>query len=1053
MYAQRQTEIILAKLKRLSDMLHKRIFAPVDTVEMAVYTTKERLHRIPERNLFVPCTTGDCWNGEGLYCWFAGTYQVPGRLKGIPLYIFPKVKGYEGFLWVNGHPYGNFTSQIIVDSHGNHYCDLLTKKAEEGERIEIALEYYAHHFVMGTQPFEKEQESFDICYDRVDICTKDEETAAFYYDLLIVLQMAQNLQEGSFRKADLIRSLIKVNELVEYDLDNGLRWKEKIRQADRLLQEVLKDKNAAHAGYAGLIGHSHMDTAWLWPVEETVKKCARTYANQLALMDQYAAYTFIQSSALHTAMMEKYYPDIFEGMKKRIAEGRYEPNGGVWVECDCNIPGGEYMIRQFLWGQRYTKEKFGYEADCFWLPDTFGYSASLPQIMKGCKIDYFLTTKIAWNDTNSFPYDTFYWEGIDRSRVFVHMNRTHICPDPRTLLRCVSGCTKEGIKEKTVTDQRLISYGFGDGGGGPEFEMIELAERLKDVEGLPRTEHVTVSRFMNRLEKESFRPSVYSGELYLELHRGTLTNQHQIKRNNRKAETGIRNLEFFLVADAVEKGYRLRGDETRSLVGQLLLNQFHDILPGTCIPAVHDKSLAQTGDVIRQAAQLQQKLLETAEEGECLTVYNTLSFDREDVWYLPLEKGKRIAGNVLCQETEDLSGQKCLAVGGVKIPAFGSRSFAIAKKAEPMETEEMPFCLQDNVLITPYYRAEFDERGFLASLYDRQARRELRGEGYPLNTFLLAEDVPNAWDNWDIDADIADKWQDCAHLLERRVVSAGSVEFRIRSSYQLTEKIFLKQDMIFYSTQREICFDTEMDWQEEHRFLKTAFDTSIQCNFARHEIQFGYIERPTHQNTDLEKAKFEVCNHKYTDLSEPGFGAALLNDCKYGISTEGGKMRLSLHKGGCRPDYRGDKGKHSCTYAFLPHPAGFSAKTVVQPAYAFNIRPVAARGNRERKPLFEVDAPNVLAEAVKPMENGGGYAIRLYEAEGTAVEARISLGHPAAEIVQTNMLEEKEMTFRQRDRITLQFKPFEIKTICVILQEETGKREKGMGEDGSAKEV
>lgn len=670
MYADKQVELILRKMKRLETMLHPLMFESIGKVEMSAWTTKETLHRIPDIKNFQPCHRGQRWEEEGLYCWFAGNYTVCEAHAGQALYIFPKIKGYEGFLWVNGRPYGNFTSKIIVDSHGNHYCDLLTKKAQAGEHISIVLEYYAHHDVRGTQPFEEWEEVFEIVYDDVDICVKDELISSLYYDLRIANQMAECLPEGSFQKANVIRTLIQLHGMLDYDIWNVNRdtWREAAQKADVLLQSILQDKNAVHSGYAGLIGHSHMDTAWLWHQEETVKKCARTYANQLALMDQYPDYTFIQSSALHTAWMEQYYPDIFEGMKKRIAEGRYEPNGGVWVECDCNIPGGEYMVRQFLWGQRYTMEKFGYRADAFWLPDTFGYSASLPQIMKGCGIRYFLTTKLAWNDTNVFPYDTFYWEGIDRSRVFVHTNRTHIWPDPQMLLRCVSGCTDEGIKDKTVTDKRLLSYGFGDGGGGPEFEMIELAERLRDVEGLPRTEHVTVSSFMNRLEQESFRPSVYSGELYLELHRGTLTNQHQIKKNNRMAEIALRNLEYFTVRRGVEEDKKIDREKIRPLMNLLLVNQFHDILPGTCIPRVHDQSLKETASIIQQAQEQIQELLADKEDQSHVTVYNTLSFDRDDVFYLYPDGEKRLEQKIVQQETEDISGRKCLAVSGCDSP-------------------------------------------------------------------------------------------------------------------------------------------------------------------------------------------------------------------------------------------------------------------------------------------------------------------------------------------------------------------------------------------------
>ena len=1042
MYEEIQVEKILKKLQRLEKMLYARMFLPVDRVEMKAFVTREAMHKIPDEALFKTCEKGRRWFGEGLYCWFLGAYTVPEERAGQALYLFPKIRGYEGLLWVDGKPYGNFTSKEIENSYGYHYCDLLTKGKAAGERVEIALEYYSHHYVRGTQPFEESDEVFEITYNGADICVKDELICDFFYDLRIANQMAEFLPREQFRRADVVRTLIRIHRLVDYDMElaDPAEWRASVREADALLKRILKDQNSPHAGFAGLIGHSHMDTAWLWHLEETVKKCARTYSNQLSLMDQYPDYTFLQSSALHTAWMERYYPDIFRGIKERVGQGRYEPNGGVWVECDCNIPGGEYLVRQFLWGQRYTQSRFGYRSNCFWLPDTFGYSASLPQIMKGCGIDYFLTTKLAWGDTNTFPYDAFYWEGIDGTKVFAHTNRTHLWPDPQHLLQCVNGCRGEGIKDKAVTDRRLLSYGFGDGGGGPEFEMIEIANRLKDVEGLPRTEHVTVGAFMRKMEAESFRPSVYTGELYLELHRGTLTNQHQIKRNNRLAEIAIRNLEYATVIDALRKGKPIRGDEIAPLVGTLLQNQFHDILPGTCIPRVHDESLRQTGQVIEAAEKKIHALLDGEDEGGLFTVYNTLSFDREDTVYLPVDRDCHVGGNYPQQEIQDLDGGRQLAVCGLAIPAFGSRVFELldGKPVCRQEENPEPFIWEDGYLKTPYYRVEFDDRGFLRSLVDLETGRELRGEGYPLNVFLVAEDVPEAWDNWDIDADIEDKWRDCAELAKREVVSCGPVEIRIRSLYRLTKKSRLWQDMIFYSCDRKIVFETKMDWQDDHRFLKAAFDTSIQSRFARSEVQFGYVERATHRNTKWEKAKFEGSNHKYTDLSEPGYGIAVLNDCKYGISVENGRMWLSLHKGGCRPDDRGDKGIHRCAYALLPHKGGFCAESTIRPAYAFNIRPIAAPGADEMSSFVRVSAPNVLVETVKPMEGENGYALRLYEAEGTQTRTSIRLKERGMQVLKTNLLEEEGMILGSEDELTLEFRPFEIKTICVHI----GKGEK-----------
>lgn len=1035
MYTERQLERMFGKLKRLEEMLEPKLFYAVDSISMNAFRTDGSHHSVPEEGCFSPCEDGTVFEGEGIYCWFKGSYVVPESLDGKRLFIYPRIQGYEGMLWVDGKPYGNFAAKYIENSHGNHYCDMLRSQARAGERIEIALEYYANHYIKGTQPFTDEgQKSFQIVYHPVQICLKDEEMADFYFDLKIANQMVRVLPDRDFRRADFVRALLEIHNFISYDFDNEEPevFREQIVRADAVLKEVLKDKNAQSAPYAGLIGHSHMDTAWLWHRGETEKKCARTYGNQMNLMDQYPDYTFIQSSAYHTDIIKRMYPGLFEDIKRRVAEGRYEPNGGVWIECDCNIPSGEYMVRQFVWGQKFTRENFGYTSDAFWLPDTFGYSASLPQIMLGCRVKYFLTTKMSWNDTNNFPYDTFYWKGIDGSKVLVHFNRTHAWPDSATLSENLLERGSNTIKERAVSNMRLISYGFGDGGGGPEFAMIEIADRLKDLEGMPRTSHTTVSRFMQELEKELKDPSVYNGELYLELHRGTLTNQHTIKRNNRKAEFALRDLEYFTVRNAIEKGCEAGAEKIDPLTNELLINQFHDILPGTCIPRAHDEAIKAVSHIIEEAGKQTAELLEEGTRRDAaqktLTVVNTLSFPRNDVIYLPFE-GWYVDGDYRQQVVEGLDGESRLAVAGVTVPAFGS---VVLKLTREYTEGESPFLTEGNLLETPFLRAVFQKKGYLESLVDKRNGRELRGKGYALNTLLMAEDVPLGWDNWDIDADCESKFRDCAELLSRKVVSDGAVEYRVRSHYRLSAKSDLTQDMIFYGDSPEVVFETRINWQDDHRFLKTAFDTAVHADFACHEVQFGYLRRVTNRNTSIEKAKFEVSNHKYTDLSETRYGTALLNDCKYGISVKDSQMRLSLHKGGCLPDYRGDKGVHECTYAFLPHLGSLSAESVIRPAYLLNEKPFIVDGSLPMESLMTMNCDHVIAETVKPLEQKGkGFVLRLYEAEGAADTAKIVFGIPVKGVTETNMLEEPIAEHGPMQLIELHFRPFEIKTLRI----------------------
>ena len=1046
MYTEIQLDRMLGKLKRYEEMLEPKLFTVVDTVEMKAFLTDGSHHSVPEESCFSHCEDGTVFEGEGIYCWFRGGYTVPESLEGKTLFVYPRIKGYEGMLWVDGKPYGNFAAKFIVHSHGNHYCDMLRQNARGGEHIDIALEYYANHYIKGTQPFLVEAQKFyKIVYHPVDICLKDEELAEFYFDLKVANGMVKALEDKSFRRADFVRALLEIHSFISYDIENQDPevFREEIRRADKILKKVLKENNSSSAPYAGLIGHSHMDTAWLWHRGETEKKCARTYANQMNLMDQYPDYTFVQSSAYHGDIIKRMYPALFEDIKKRVAEGRYEPNGGVWIECDCNIPSGEYMVRQFVWGQRFTRENFDYTSDAFWLPDTFGYSASLPQIMQGCRVKYFLTTKMAWNDTNVFPYDTFYWKGIDGSQVLVHFNRTHVWPDPEALTENLLADGENTIKERSVSNMRLISYGFGDGGGGPEFGMIEMAERMKDMEGMPRTSHTTVSRFMQELEQSLVEPSTYNGELYLELHRGTLTNQHDIKRNNRKAEFALRDLEYLTVRDAVRKETDASSEQIDPLTNEMLVNQFHDILPGTCIPRAHDEAKEAVGHIIEESKRLSSGILENWAEtsaAKTVTVVNTLSFQRSDVVYLPFE-GWYVDGDYRQQVVEDRDGNRKLAVMGVKIPAFGS---TVLPMTEAVPQSASVFAVsgeKGEILETPMVKAVFNEKGYIESFVDKRNGRQLKGEGYALNTLLMAEEVSLGWDNWDVDADYESKLRDSAELLERSVVAGGAVEFRIRSRYRLSAKSTLEQDMIFYADSPEVVFETRMDWQDDHRFLKAAFDTTIHTDYASQEIQFGYIRRVTNRNTSVEKSKFEVSNHKYTDLSETRYGAAVLNDCKYGHSVKDSNMAITLIKSGIEPNPTTDQEEHTFTYALYPHAENWRAAGTVAEAYKLN-QPLmtvvhAQECGKDACPesfsFASVNAGNVILETVKKAEDGNGTVLRMYESENSFTRAKVTVDAEFTKAYVCNLLEETESEAEVNGKeISVVLKPYEVVTLKLV---------------------
>lgn len=912
---------------------------------------------------------------------------------------------------------------------------MIRMDAKAGEIIDLCVEVYCGHYVRGTQPFEYDgRKDFTACYTGMDICCKDQLISDFYFDLKTINQIIDSLDVTSYRRSDLINTLEQVHNIIYYDPEcvDRDRFDAALREAAPLLRRQLEKPNGPTAPFAGLVGHSHMDTAWLWHCEETIKKCARTYSNQLSLMEQYPEHRFMQSSAYHSEMLLEHYPELFERIRRKVLEGRYEPNGAVYVECDCNITGGESMIRQFLWGQRFTREHFGYTSDTFWLPDTFGYSAAIPQIMKGCSVPYFVTTKMSWNDTTDFPYDSFMWEGMDGTRVLSHFPKTHDFPCPRTLAHFMYTRNRHGdvVKDKRLSQMKMLGYGFGDGGGGPQFEQIEMGRRIHDVEGVPRTEFMSVSDFMHRLDASMPDPPVYSGELYLEFHRGTLTNHHEIKRNNRKAEIALHDLELLTVARAVADHTQADGRKIHPLTRLLLINQFHDILPGTGLPRVNEECRQDIFGVIRDADAMCAELLHTQAAKDTISLTNTLSFARTDTFYLDVPEGLILDADCMQQRVQTVDGKSMLAVAGITLQAMETRSFHLIPGSA---SSGSAFCLAGNELQTPFARIQFDDQGAMASYVDLRINRELRGDGLPLNTFLIAEDVSLRWDSWDIDADLLPKLKPDTQLISRRVICNGPIELRIQSEYRLTDHSTLTQQTIFSACTPEVRFDTIIHWQDDHRFLKTAFDTTVFASESREEIQFGYAMRPTHNNNPQDTAKFEVCCHKYADLSENRWGVALLNDCKYGIQAKGRSLRLSLHKGGCNPDFVGDKGDHRVTYSFLPHDAAFGADSVIRHAYQLNYPVRQGQTEADTLPaLFSIDQSNVICEAVKPCEDvQHAYIIRLYEAEGTSCSATLHLQHDLCDVIETNMLEENIRHMGAAADVPLTFHSFEIKTLKI----------------------
>ena len=1027
MYNENMKNRVFSKLEAALKIYEKLIFEKAGMLcNTEAYFTKEHLRSEPDDG-FEPIAAGTQWGEEWDNMWLRGDFTIPAELDGAALYAVSDCGGAEQLFFLNGIPKGLINSKNR-DFVGGHHASRYLGKYKAGETVHLAFECYAGHYDPNTDPYDDyfcpdPTQGFRHTFGGVEICTRNDDVFTLIFDIRELLNAARRLPESNFACARAQDALLRINDrLILYPKDADYEAvMQSVRDSLEISRAFFSGGNSRVFGKVGIIGHSHMDTAWLWPVSETIRKCARTYSNALDLMDQYPSYMFIQSSALHSEWMKDYYPDIFAEMKKQVARGRYEPNGGVYVECDCNITSGELMARQFLKGQQFTRENFDYTADSFWLPDTFGYNANIPQIMRLSEVKYFYTTKISWNELNTFPFMSFVWKGIDGSEVITHFNRTHCWPDVNDCAACV-----REIPQKDAADMRLLAYGFGDGGGGPTPGLIESSLRSSNMEGMPEIKPMTISDFGKELESKKDALPVYHDELYLELHRGTLTQMHDVKRKNRKAEYALRDMEFFNVVSG-----RPRCEKSDVWLKTLLKNQFHDILPGTCIKPVYDVYNKEMDELISDyketAGEYASALAEPSDS--TVTLFNTLSFDRCDTAEIEADG---FAKDFPSQRFTDVCGRDKLAVGGVKIPAFSGVPVELA--AEPVSAES-PFRYDGKVLVTPFARITFDENGYIGSLIDIASGRELRKPGgAPLNVFLFGEDVPLHYDKWDVDRDVVKNLAPVYGFEGRELITDGAVEIRLRSRFRIDAKTSLIQDMVCYAGSPRIDFHTLIDWNSPHRLLKAGFDLDISASRARSEIQFGCVERPTTVNNSLELAKFEVCNRNYTDISETRFGAAILNDCKYGITVTDCNLRLSLHRGGTHPDYTGDCGKHEMTYSLLPHGGSFSAENTVRPAYELNIPVFCIKGRAVTAPFASIEKANIIAESVKPAEDGSdSFVMRLYECEGAKTVTSVKIGTPFTSAIITNILEDTLEEIPSADgEITLEFRPFEIKTVKFV---------------------
>jgi len=822
--------------------------------------------------------------------------------------------------------------------------------------------------------------------------------------------------------------------------------------ARKKILPLLEAKNGSTVPEIYLIGHAHIDHAWLWHIGETERKIARTYINMTRLAEEYPEFIFIQTQSAQLEIVKREYPEIFKAVKEAYRKGNWEPNGGMWVEADCNIPGGESLVRQFLVGKKAVKEMLGYEGDTLCLPDVFGYAAALPQILSLCGIKYFVTSKINWNDTTRFPYNTFIWKGIDGTGIRTHYINSWATGYNGRVSPAELAETWNNVQHKELQSASIKPIGEGDGGGGTARGDLETARRLANLEGAPKAGWKKVSDALESIFAESPHWPEWRGELYLELHRGTYTTQGAVKRYNRKLEFALRNAEFLSSLALLEKETPYPHERLLKNWKLLLTNQFHDIIPGSSIGKVYDEAKETYRNIEADLAELSKAVLQKlsgyadAAVSGGFRFYNDLGWEREDPVSFPTEI---IKGAVALKAHGDDSEtvypvQRYINLDGketaVCCPRLPSLGWITLSPAE--FTASSYFTFRGNSLKTPFYEVGFDEAGRITSLFDIGGDRELVAPDCVLNGFVSAQDVPVLWEAWDIEADWTRNLTEETRLLSTEIAASGPVCFRIRRKYKIGEASTLSQDTVFYVTHPRIDFETLVDWREKQRILKVQFDTAINTAQIRCDVQFGHLLRNTHKNLPQDRARFEFCAHKWVSLEEEGGGIALLNDCKYGHDAEGGRVRLTLLRSPIAPDPDADTGEHRFTYALLPFTGPFGESALVRSGYELNdstrVEPIASDSQPAEYSLFRIEGKSVITEAIKAPEASGTdgsekrLVIRLYESLGGPTKTVLHFSRTLMSASETDMLEEnpRELPVTGKD-LFLEFRTFEIKTILV----------------------
>jgi alpha-mannosidase len=985
----RQTEA------RIAALVHPEA-APVEALELS--PPVGRIDRAAAARLeYAPVQLGAELGPLFATHWLRVRATVPARWAGARVDLRLDTRS-EATLWLDGRAVQGLNSAGVQPRPEA----TLLAEARGGERVGFELEIACNDpfgaGVAGTGPAAPYRTHSPFVLDRCELARFDPQAWRLLFDFAVLRALEAEEGVDPAFAGELLAGLDDF--ATAWHADDRATWE----RAGAILTALYDAHRAGGPHELSAAGHAHLDTAWLWPLEESRRKARRTFATQVRLMDEYPEHVFAASQAQHYAWIREDDPALWEDIRARVRSGQWAPVGGTWIEPDCNLPAGESLARQLLHGQRFFERELGRRCTELWQPDVFGYTGQLPQLMREAGISRFLTQKLSWNRFNRPEHHTFTWQGIDGSEVLTHFPPADTYSAEATVAELRRNV--HDYKDHERAGESLLVFGHGDGGGGPTREMLERLRRARDLRGLPRTTLRHPQELFDRLEPGARDLRTIVGELYFEYHRGTYTTQAALKRGNRRCEAALHDAEL-LAAVAARLG---RAPYPREALAEawriLLVTQFHDILPGTSITEVNERARRDLAAVEAAAEEVAAAALAAlAEAGAAQVPVNTTRWGRREV---------------VCDAAGDLA--LCEA------PPHGAGRIVALRPQEQVRLERTPD--GGAILENAYLRATVGRGGTIDSLLSKPAGREALAA--PANRLELYEDRPVAWEAWDIDPAHLDTRADVPPAAGVAETSRDALRAEVAFDREVGARSRLRQVIRLDAAAHRVEVHTTAHWHEDHRLLKVAFPLAVRAPEATYETAFGVARRPTHFSTRHDLARYEVPGHRWADLSEHGFGVAVLTDSKYGYSADGGTLRVSLLRAPKQPDPRADMGEHAFAYALVPHAGTWQDAGVVAAARAFGA-PLRWGALAAGEPWAEVrDAPGLVLDTVKLAEDSGALVLRLYEAHGGRGRARIRLGLPFTQARRSNLLEDDLGPAEvEGDAIVVDYRPWQIVTLLV----------------------